>query len=72
MISPTPGAPAPLKDEGNPAANALQTGLGDAGNGSRNGAALLPRVDFESCRSTRNEDDVDRRIGRRHFQEAWE
>jgi len=70
MISPTPGAPAPLKDEGNPAANA-SAGFGEAGNGSHNGAALLPRVDFEACRSTQNEDEVERRLFRRHFAE-WE
>lgn len=72
MISPESGAPAPQKDEGNPAANASHTGLGDAGSNSHNGAAELPRVNFENQRSTRNEDEVERRICRRHFQDGFE
>ena len=70
-LSPAPDSPESPEGAGKPAANASQTGLGDAGNGSQKGAAEMPRSLFENQQSTRNEDEVERRMMRRHFAE-WE
>lgn len=73
QFSPMPGAPAPNeRAEAEPAATASSLGLVEVSNGSHNGAATLPRSNFENDPSTRNEDEVERRRMRRHFQEEWE